>query len=332
MKLSPDAGQQMRFHAHHQLARAMFLREKILSGKGFDEVGWDSVHATLHSVLRLFQVWALKHVLGMAGTMKFLLHQDDREPLCPSCLACKETCSHIALCPNVGRTAAFQQSVSGVTSWMADNAMHPDVKAVVTAYALGRGHVSCSYCAARYLTIIQVFALSQDKIGWGNFMMGMISPKLFSIQESHLRLCAPHQSPDKWATGLVTQLLQVTHAQWIYRCLLVHDCTSGTLLTLHKTKLLEEISIQLSMGAENLMEDNKYLFECNLLDLATTNGEQQEYWLLAIKAARKASIILQQTTPSEVQNEMIIMGHRISSCHFPVVRSFSSCKRCCYHL
>jgi hypothetical protein len=48
------------------------------------------------------------------------------------------------------------------------------------------------------------------------------------------------------------------------------------------------------MGAENLVEDDKYLLECNLSDLATTNGEQQEYWLLAIKAARMASLIHQQ--------------------------------------
>ena len=39
---------------------------------------------------------------------------------------------------------------------------------------------------------------------------------------------------------------------------------------------------------------------------------------------------LQKT--SEVQSKMIIMGHQISSCHVPVVRSFSSCKRYCYHL
>jgi hypothetical protein len=49
------------------------------------------------------------------------------------------------------------------------------------------------------------------------------------------------------------------------------------------------------MGAENLMEDDKYLLECNFSDLATTNGEQQEYWMLAIKAARMESLIHQQT-------------------------------------
>jgi hypothetical protein len=112
-KLSSDTGQQIRFHVHCQLAKAMFLRKKILSGKGFNKIGWDSVHATLHLVLRLFQVWVSKHVLGIAGTMKFLLHQDDRKPLCPSCLSCEEICSHITLCLEIGRTTAFQQSVAG---------------------------------------------------------------------------------------------------------------------------------------------------------------------------------------------------------------------------
>jgi hypothetical protein len=50
------------------------------------------------------------------------------------------------------------------------------------------------------------------------------------------------------------------------------------------------------MGAENLMETDKYLLKYNLSDIATTNGKQQDYWLLAIKAARMASLIQQQTT------------------------------------
>jgi hypothetical protein len=80
---------------------------------------------------------------------------------------------------------------------MAENATHPDVKAVITAYTIGRGQVSCINCVAGYPTVIQDFALSQDKTGWGNFMMGMISFKLISIQELHLRLCAPHRLPEK---------------------------------------------------------------------------------------------------------------------------------------
>ena len=59
---------------------------------------------------------------------------------------------------------------------------HLDVNAAVAVYALGRDKVSCIDCTDGYPAIIHNFAALQDKIGWGNFMMGMISSKLFSIQ------------------------------------------------------------------------------------------------------------------------------------------------------
>ena len=68
----------------------------------------------------------------------------------------------------------------------------------------------------------------------------------------------------------------------------------GTLVSQHKAEILEEITKQLSLGAELLMEDDKFLLECNLLDIVTTNGKQQEYWLLAIQAAREAGCIQMQ--------------------------------------
>ena len=102
------------------------------------------MHSTLHSVSRLFQLWASKHILGIAGTgtIKFLSHQDGCNQSCPSCLVSEETCSHVAVCPDAGNTAAFEQSMACVSSWMSENVTHPDVKAVVSAYALGRGQVS----------------------------------------------------------------------------------------------------------------------------------------------------------------------------------------------
>ena len=56
----------------------------------------------------------------------------------------------------------------------------------------------------------------------------------------------------------------------------------------HKEELMKEIAHQLEMGAEGLAEDNRFLLECNFEELATTNGKQQEYWILAIQAAREA--------------------------------------------
>ncbi len=51
---------------------------------------------------------------------------------------------------------------------------------------------------------------------------------------------------------------------------------------------MKEIAHQLEVGAEGLVEDDRFLLECNLDELATTNGEQQEVWILAIQAAREA--------------------------------------------
>ncbi len=69
---------------------------------------------------------------------------------------------------------------------------------------------------------------------------------------------------------------------------MVHDRSTGTLVAAHKEELMKEIEHQLELGEEGLAEEDKFLLECNFDELATTNGEQQEYWILAIQAAREA--------------------------------------------
>ncbi len=88
---------------------------------------------------------------------------------------------------------------------------------------------------------------------------------------------------------MITQLLQVTHTQWIYRCVLVHDRSTGTLILAHKEELLKEIEHQLNLGPDGLDEQDCFLLECNFDNLADSPSENQAYWLLAIIAARDAS-------------------------------------------
>jgi hypothetical protein len=85
-KMTSETGGQIQFWAHCQLARNYFLDQNIISHIQFNAIDWPSVHCTLNDQSQLFQLWASKHVLGTVGTMKFLAHQDNRSPLCPSCL------------------------------------------------------------------------------------------------------------------------------------------------------------------------------------------------------------------------------------------------------
>jgi len=87
-------------------------------------------------------------------------------------------------------------------------------------------------------------ALSQDKIGWRRFLEGMISTEITTIQRQYMTVNGSRISLDKWCTGLITRLLEITHGQWLYRNYIVHNPVSGTLATAKKEELLAEIERQ----------------------------------------------------------------------------------------
>ena len=129
-------------------------------------------------------------------------------------------------------------------------------------------------------------ALSQDKIGWRRFLEGMISMEITYIQRQYIAVNGSRMSLDKWCTGLITRLLEITHGQWLYWNYIVHDPVSGTIATAKKEELLVEIERQRDLGDASLLEEDKYLAEVNLEEMETSSGERQHYWILAIQTAR----------------------------------------------
>ena len=130
-------------------------------------------------------------------------------------------------------------------------------------------------------------ALSQDKIGWRRFLEGMISKEITNIQQQYYAVNGSRMSLKKWCSGLITRLLEITHGQWLYRNYVVHDPVSGTIAMAKKEELLLEIEWQRKLGDAGLLEEDKYLAEVNLEEMASSSGERQHYWLLAIQTARK---------------------------------------------
>jgi hypothetical protein len=168
---------------------------------------------------------------------------------------------------------------------------HPDLRRLLTEYMQGRGETMCLECSISLdlPLIYQDFAWSQDVIGWDGFAMGMISIKLLPLQSAVSLTNTPSSTSVQWISGLITHLLQVTHTQWIYCCVLVHGRTTGTIISAHKEELLKEIECQLNLGPDGLNEQDCFLLECNFDKLTVTTGEHQQYWLLDIVAAREAS-------------------------------------------
>ncbi len=214
-KMTSDTGDQIRFWAHCYLARQYYQDHNILSSDQFDHVDWKSIHGTLHGLARLLQLWAAKHVLGIVGTMKFLAHQDNRCPLCPSCRTSIETCKHIAQCPESGHAEAFIQSSGEVEKWMLVHHPHPDLASLFLAYLRGQGSTTCLECLdnLNLPLIYRDYAASQDIIGWDGFVTGWVSAKLLPLHSTLSHESSWSSSATRWILGLITQLLLVTHTQ-----------------------------------------------------------------------------------------------------------------------
>jgi hypothetical protein len=101
-------------------------------------------------------------------------------------------------------------------------------------------------------------------------------------------------SLEKWTSGLITQLLDITHGQWMYWNYIVYDPVLGTLATAWKEELLLEIECQKELGEAGLLEEDKYLAEVNLEEMATTSGKRQHYWIPAIQTTQNAQLLQEQ--------------------------------------
>ena len=294
-KLTSGMKDKMRFWCHRILARDSLAHMKILTALQFNEVAWQHVYQTLEEVPRMFQIWACKQVLGIARTNHLISKWDlSVDPRCPSCLQHPETADHVLTCNEVGRVEALDQTIELLTRWLKQMRSDPRLVDCISTYARGRGALKmqniCRSLGPRFLQM----GRSQDLIGWRRFMEGMISKEMLPIQREYYAIHGMQWKLDQWARGLITKLLEVTHGQWLYRNVVVHDATAGRLALTRKEEILSQIEEQMARGGEDLLEADQYLMEVNLDGIDGVHGAHHEYWLLAIRSARIASALARE--------------------------------------
>jgi hypothetical protein len=132
---------------------------------------------------------------------------------------------------------------------------------------------------------MKALAVSQDKIGWQNFMERCISTHFYFIQHYHLALLGSYLNGSDWTKSLISKLPHITHLQWIYQNFALHDKLCRYL---HKKKLedirmtIEELSD--TEDPEEVPEESKFLLEINFGDLNRSHIKTQQYWVIAIQA------------------------------------------------
>ena len=147
----------------------------------------------------MFQVWACKQVMDIAGTFHNLKVQGSRvDDKCPSCECCSETCAHILECTDAGRVDALSLTIDLMDDWMYDVGTDGGLAKALTRFAKGRGGITMEEICSSMHDKYHRFAQSQDRIGWRRFMEGMVSKEIAPIQWEYLVLSGSSVSLERW--------------------------------------------------------------------------------------------------------------------------------------
>ena len=131
-------------------------------------------------------------------------------------------------------------------------------------------------------------AISQDEIGWREFTEGKVSKDFASIQRAHCAGAPCRMNGDDWMKHFISHILQITHSQWIFRNITLHDKVRGTLRLKERKDVLKEVGQLIEIDPADVPMESRFLLEFDFDSLYRTSFEKQTYWVRAIKAARRA--------------------------------------------
>ncbi len=124
---------------------------------------------------------------------------------------------------------------------------------------------------------MRALAVSQEKIGWQNFTEGYISWHFYNIQRFHLSMSNNFFNGSDWTMQFITKILQITHFQWIYRNISLHNKHQGYLRTKQLEDLIQEITELLELSPDKVPENCRFLLEVNFTKLTSSHLETQRY-------------------------------------------------------
>ena len=119
----------------HKLTKQTFFSLGIMSGHSFQDVAWRQVYNALDSVPQLFQLWACKQVMEVAGTnLNQSLYMKGHDPHCPSCAQALKSCSRVLHCEEAGRVDALQHSFGWLDDWLRKVGTKPTLQRALMSY------------------------------------------------------------------------------------------------------------------------------------------------------------------------------------------------------
>ena len=88
-----------------------------------------------------------------------------------------------------------------------------------------------------------------------------------------------------WGKQLISQILQISHAQWVFRNVSLHDAQDGYLRVKQRRAVFSEVDRLSRLDPHSLPDRSRYLLEINFSSFLAQPLAKQQYWVYAMQAA-----------------------------------------------
>jgi hypothetical protein len=149
----------------------------------FNVVDWDYLDLAMRSKSNMYKMWRSKQHTGFCGTRVQVGKYSGREwpdEKCPTC-GRREMAEHVLTCPNEDRTRLLVETTEDLSTWLnQEHLTDLELAYWISKYIMMLGDKPFASLGAMSPRM-KALAVSQDKIGWQNFMEGCISTHFYFI-------------------------------------------------------------------------------------------------------------------------------------------------------
>ena len=257
-KQTSDVSAAARFELGLVEAEKFYVGELKWDKAAFHAVDWQALDAALEPKGQMYKLWLAKQTSGFCGTQSMVSRwSDERDDKCPNC-GQRETAAHLNRCPDEWRTRLFRDSVASLHKWMEETGTHTELAYWLPKYILLRGTRRLSSFPYHTSDMLRV-AEAIDSVPWKDFMEGKVAKEVFRLQALTLAAGGSRLSGASWAKQFISRLLHISHSQWIFRNVSLHDKATGYLRLRKRRDLLLKIDELLETDPQALPPESRYL-------------------------------------------------------------------------
>jgi hypothetical protein len=286
IKITSDPAAIVRNSIFGKQLQASLQERDLLSSDAFQDIDWDAIDSALAQCPPLYRLWVTKHVSGFFANGKMMKHWgfwDNQR--CPCCHHIKEDKEHLLICPAPSCVEKWAASVQGLQEWLQEVDTAPALMHCIS-HALAARKLNQSFQAV-CSGVAHPAAVAQDRIGWVHFTEGKISKHWKAIQSDYYHTLESPRSAHQWASGLVANLLAMTHSQWTHRNNILHACDTQGIRLRQTQELDSNIRQQFHLGSAGLLARDFHLIERGLDSVLHMATSGKMSWLSSIRVARE---------------------------------------------